>query len=696
MHSLFSLKRPVLIAMSVLALAAITCGPFGPQATPSPEASGPGFADYGDAPDGDYGMDTGYYGFTGGPFVFTLDSLGVPASFPTVGDDPIPGPYMFDVDEFYIGPLFGGATAGDVPSLEDDVFDPNDPDGPPNLNNAKADCDKENASHNPGGTGCDPVAPYSIPMNGRLSIVFGFPPLGVFTTSVTVSDTVDVEGPAYWNFLIDLNQDGQWSQGEWVAQDVPVNLVPGTTQTLISPAFRWPTSGSPWGRLNFPLWARSMVTLDRVRDTVGGNWDGRGIEGGFSHGEVEDYFIEWQPMGQRFPGGGGGGGGGGAGDGCGPDLMTSFSCPDTLEPGITAVCGVNTILPEEVQIACIPQHDFGGVASDFVSLMPGDVGVEACGTQGFSLMAEFDSQGSLFLDLLEAPEGGQVIVTAAGNEESQCSGTGTVVIETGVLALASLTEGEGGLDAFGLWLFESVVKEDDEVHHPFIQLLRSFQAWIRGGSISIEADPPWVNVSGELNDDGTFYAEGRGVVAGFPDIAVTFEGQISNGTLTGDYIMGAEGGLPGAEPITYGITGTYQGPEEDGDGDVPPVSAMPETVMQTIDDFIQVFNQAFADGDAGSLYQLLHPAVFDVYGEEACQTYLETVVANPIELELVDAWSEGPWDWVIDGITTPLERIYTIVANRTVSGETAEIEIHLYMPGDDSVRWLTDCGDPLE
>lgn len=693
MQASFKFDRPVYIVLAVLSLAAITCGPFGPRATPTPEPSGPGVADYGDAPDGDYGMDTGYYGFTGGPFIFTLDSLGVPASFPTVGDDPIPGPYTLDVDEFYIGPLFGGATAGDIPSLEDDVFDPNDPDGPPNLNNAKADCDKENGTHNPAGTGCDPVPPYSIPMNGIISIVFGFPPLGVFRTSVTVSDTVDVEGPAYWNFLIDLNQDGSWGQGEWVAQDVPVNLVPGTTQTLISPAFRWPTSGSPWGRLNFPLWARSMVTLDRVRDAVGGNWDGRGIEGGFSHGEVEDYFIEWRPMGQRFPGGGGGGGGGGVGA-CGPPSMARISCPGTLSPGITSVCGL-VVPADQIQVTCIPGSEFGTSVPQPGMLDVGDEGVQICNSDGFNLMGSFDSDGLLFLDLSDAPEGGQVLISSVGNENSDCAGAGRVVINTGVLALASLTEGQGGLDAFGLWLFEAVVKDDRAPHHPFIQLLRSFQVFLRRGSINFEGEPPWVNVSGELNDDGTFYAEGRGVVAGYPDIAVTFEGQISDGTLTGDYIMGAEGGLPGGESITYGITGTYQGPEE-GDGEEQPTSAFPEAILQTIDDFVQVFNQSFADGDAGSLYELLHPAVFDVYGEEACQAYLENVVGNPIQIDVVEAWFEGQWDWVIDDVTTPLDYIYTVVANRTIGTDTAEVEIHLYMPGDDSVRWLTDCGDPLE
>ena len=52
--------------------------------------------DYGDAPDGSRGMDTGYYAPTGGPWVFTYQSAGVPAKFPTVGDAPVSGPFTIN------------------------------------------------------------------------------------------------------------------------------------------------------------------------------------------------------------------------------------------------------------------------------------------------------------------------------------------------------------------------------------------------------------------------------------------------------------------------------------------------------------------------------------------------------------------------------------------------------------------------
>ncbi len=73
------------------------------------------------------------------------------------------------------------------------------------------------------------------------------------------------------------------------------------------------------------------------------------------------------------------------------------------------------------------------------------------------------------------------------------------------------------------------------------------------GSISIEGEAPWVNVSGDIAADVSFEIAGVGVVAGFPDIAVTLEGTWSDGVLTADYTMGSDGGLPGGFAIVYEI-----------------------------------------------------------------------------------------------------------------------------------------------
>ena len=78
------------------------------------------------------------------------------------------------------------------------------------------------------------------------------------------------------------------------------------------------------------------------------------------------------------------------------------------------------------------------------------------------------------------------------------------------------------------------------------------------GTVTVAGPFPWVEVTGDLMDDGTFVADGRGTVAGFPNIAVSFEGTLTPGGIVGDYTMGAEGGLPQGEPIIYGIEGRLE------------------------------------------------------------------------------------------------------------------------------------------
>lgn len=88
-----------------------------------------------------------------------------------------------------------------------------------------------------------------------------------------------------------------------------------------------------------------------------------------------------------------------------------------------------------------------------------------------------------------------------------------------------------------------------------IMLIRVFEITARGGSPTIEAPEPWINVEGELNPDGTFQAEGRGMAAGYTDIAVTFAGSMSMSEIHGEYIMGVEAGIPRGFSITYIING---------------------------------------------------------------------------------------------------------------------------------------------
>ena len=125
---------------------------------------------------------------------------------------------------------------------------------------------------------------------------------------------------------------------------------------------------------------------------------------------------------------------------------------------------------------------------------------------------------------------------------------------------------------------QTEVTQDNANHKDFIEMLRKFGLAITValsnlfgvsaagdpnaqevvGTVTVSGPFPWVEVSGDLMDDGTFVADGRGTVAGFPDIAVSFAGTLTPGGIVGDYTMGAGGGLPQGEPIIYGVEGRLE------------------------------------------------------------------------------------------------------------------------------------------
>ena len=79
------------------------------------------------------------------------------------------------------------------------------------------------------------------------------------------------------------------------------------------------------------------------------------------------------------------------------------------------------------------------------------------------------------------------------------------------------------------------------------------------GAISIDGAPPFVPVSGNIDESGNIFAFGQGVVAGFSDILVEFSGAlITEHMLSGLYGMGVGGGLPNEDPAIYQLEGQCQ------------------------------------------------------------------------------------------------------------------------------------------
>jgi hypothetical protein len=105
-------------------------------------------------------------------------------------------------------------------------------------------------------------------------------------------------------------------------------------------------------------------------------------------------------------------------------------------------------------------------------------------------------------------------------------------------------------------------------------------------------------------------------VAGFPDIAVVFEGTISKDHIAGEYTMGAEGGLPGGEAITYLVIGEAEG-----------------SATALASGFFDLFNAAQGAGDSARMFDMVHPAVLDLYGKAACTDYLASIVNSEVNIE---------------------------------------------------------------
>lgn len=120
---------------------------------------------------------------------------------------------------------------------------------------------------------------------------------------------------------------------------------------------------------------------------------------------------------------------------------------------------------------------------------------------------------------------------------------------------------------------------------------------------------------------------------------------------------------------TTGSTGTTTAPREDAAA------------------FAADLATALREGDAEFLEGRLHPAVAVLYGAESCRSALAGAVDPGRDLTVVSVGDPGRWEWVIDGRSTPLGDVVTVVF---ADGS----EAHFGYVGAE-LRWFTDCGDPL-
>jgi hypothetical protein len=113
----------------------------------------------------------------------------------------------------------------------------------------------------------------------------------------------------------------------------------------------------------------------------------------------------------------------------------------------------------------------------------------------------------------------------------------------------------------GAYRSQFVVSVDPAGHRGPIGLPPEIVINVTTNPFQARANPPWVNADGAIVADGTFTANGTGVVAGRPGVQVRFNGKLTGcgntaGILTGSYVMGAGGELPTGQSITYAVNGS--------------------------------------------------------------------------------------------------------------------------------------------
>ncbi len=94
------------------------------------------------------------------------------------------------------------------------------------------------------------------------------------------------------------------------------------------------------------------------------------------------------------------------------------------------------------------------------------------------------------------------------------------------------------------------------------------------------------------------------------------------------------------------------------------------------------------------LVSRLNEKTIAIYGEDQCRTTLAGVLDPQAELEIREIGPIAPWDYVIDGITTPIPDALPVEVQRLAGGETIIQELHWQLV-DGAWTWFSDCGEPI-
>ena len=122
----------------------------------------------------------------------------------------------------------------------------------------------------------------------------------------------------------------------------------------------------------------------------------------------------------------------------------------------------------------------------------------------------------------------------------------------------------------------------------------------------------------------------------------------------------------------------------------PEPTEPPDTL--TAEGFAQELAAAIGQGDDEYLYERLHPATIERYGEQACRAYVAGIEGE-VNWEILGSSGPQAWSYETDGLATTIDDAWTVTV-RQPGAEPEVREVH-YAQTDGTWRWFTDCGDPV-
>ena len=399
------------------------------------------------------------------------------------------------------------ATLGAAASLEEDADDVADPDGAPNLTNADSD---------------DGLVNFFMVLNA-------IPPPTTMTVKVNAPAN-SAGGTFYLNAVADLNMDGQWggtganNESEWIVQNHSVTVVPGDSTTVTPDPFAF-TNGNivPDG-----AYMRIALTKEMVSSS---NWNGTGQ---FSSGEIEDHVVDLPEVGGK------------------KNPVLRVDCNGPYVPGDDVECEVVNMRNVAGNFTYTVVRTGTGTVPVFGGAPPSPVAINGLETKVITFNSGPGDTPDTWRFTAKVQDPDAVVVTGGIQLGHSEESTGDFSFASGESSACADHDGEYGTTVTGT--------TDPSSHSPYVgdPFAEPLTVTITGSTVTIAGVSPFVAVMGTIDSGCNFTATGSGVVAGYSDIKVEMKGTFSSGGLSGTYEMGADGGLPGGESITYAITGTSE------------------------------------------------------------------------------------------------------------------------------------------